>query len=295
MDTNPVSVKVRCRLIQEADLQAVAALLDEGFAGRGLTFWTAGLARLASRAVPEGAPRYGYCLDAGGAIAGVILLIAAERSISGEMRPFTNVAGWYVREDFRAYAQLLVSMALKSKTTSYFNVSAAPHTWPIVEKQGYRQYCAGLYFALAALVPRRPQVEVIEIESETPDPILAAMPDGDLLRRHAAMGCRVVVCREGEALSGFVFRRLTARKGHVKLPAMFVIHATDRQKLLTLAGNLGRHFLRDLAPFLVFDANGPVAGFRGFYTERRGRKYVKGPLTPELCALADTEFAYFGL
>jgi hypothetical protein len=45
---------------------------------------------------------------------------------------------------------------------------------------------------------------------------------------------------------------------------------------------------------VLFDATGPVAGLPGFYTERRGCKFFKGPNPPALCDLADTEFAIFG-
>ncbi len=273
----------------------MAVLLQQGFAGRTLGFWQTGLARLALRATPEGAPRYGYCLDAGGKLVGVLLLIATQRVLNGAVQPVTNVASWYVEKDFRAYAQMLVSMALKCKATTYVNVSAAPHTWPIVEKQGYRQYCAGLYFAMAVLAPRRPGVEVIDINATPGHPILGTMDDGELLRRHADLGCRVLVCRDGGDTTGFVFRRMTARSAKLKLPAMIVIYASDYLRLQSLAGNLGRYLLAEAAPILVFDAMGKVPGIPGVFTSRRGRKFAKGPHTPDLCALADTELAYFGI
>lgn len=282
-------------MIQDADVDALAALLNEGFAGRKLAFWQAGLARLASRPLPEGTPRYGYCLDAGGKLVGVLLLIASHRPRNGMAQPFTNVASWYVQENFRAYAQLLVSMALKSKTTTYFNVSAAPHTWPIVEKQGYRMYCAGLYFAFAVLAPKRPGVEIIDINTSPDHAILGTMNDGELLRRHADLGCRVLVCRTGGEATGFVFRRLAARAGRLKLPAMMVLYASGYNRLQSLAGNLGRYLLPEAAPILIFDAMGKVPGIPGLFTDRRGRKFAKGPHTPELCALADTELAIFGI
>ena len=282
-------------MIHDADLDALAALLNEGFAGRRLDYWQTGLARLALRPLPEGTPRYGYCLDAGGKLVGVLLLIASRRTLDGSEQPFANVASWYVQENFRAYAQLLVSVALKDKATTYFNISAASHTWPIVEKQGYRQYCAGLYFAFAVFAPKRQDVEIIDINAAPDHAILGTMNDGELLRRHAGLGCRVLVCRTGDETTGFVFRRMTARSAKLKLPAMIVLYATDYARLQSLAGNLGRYFLPEAAPILVFDAMGKIPGIPGIFTNRRGRKFAKGPYTPELCALADTELAYFGI
>lgn len=295
MKPDPATVKVRCRLIRDDDLDCVAALLDSGFPGRGLDFWRVGLARMALRQLPDGAPRFGYCLDAGETLEGVILLIAATRIVDGEARTFSNVAGWYVASDFRAYAQLLVSMALKNRQTSYFNVTAAPQTWTIVENQGYVKYCSGLFFALAAMKRPSRAAELIDINASPAHPILGTMIDGELLRRHAAMGCRVIVARENGEVTGLVFRRMTARAGRLKLPALLVIHATSRDRMIALAGNLGRLFMREAAPIIAFDANGPVAGLHGYYTERRGRKYARGPHLPELCGLADTELAVFGV
>ena len=39
---------------------------------------------------------------------------------------------------------------------------------------------------------------------------------------------------------------------------------------------------------MLFDANGKMPGLVGFYTEKRGRKYGKGPHRPRLADLSDT-------
>ena len=47
--------------------------------------------------------------------------------------------------------------------------------------------------------------------------------------------------------------------------------------------------------FSVFlNASGPIEGLTGFYTERRGRKYFKGPHRPGLADLTDTELVLYG-
>lgn len=284
--------RIRCRLITDADLGAVVRLLCEGFSSRPVRSWEDGLNQLRLRDVPDGMPRYGYCLDAGGKLVGVILLIASMRLIDGAPAPFANVASWYVNPDYRAYAQLLVSIALRNKHTTYTNISAAPHTWPIVENQGYTRYCSGLFFAAAALNSPDKSVTVEVFGSRT-DHVL--LPEHTLLRRHHDMGCTVLVCREQDQRCGYVFRRYRIRSGRIALPAMLVIHAPDRAGLVRHAGNIGRHFIQWAAPILVMDADGPVEGLRGIYTSARGRKYFKGPHRPRLCDLADSEFAIFGV
>jgi hypothetical protein len=61
------------------------------------------------------------------------------------------------------------------------------------------------------------------------------------------------------------------------------------------AGAIGRYLLRRGKPVIIIDANGPVAGLPGVYTEARGRKYFKGPHRPRLGDLSDTELAIYGM
>ncbi len=295
MQSGRAKKRARCRLITEADLGAVADLLCAGFRGRARSSWEAGLERMRTRDVPAGAPRYGYCLDADGTLVGVILLVASLRLVDGRAAPFSNVASWYVVPEYRAYAQFLVSIALRDKQTTYTNVSPAPHTWTIVESQGYSRYCNGLFFAAAAIASPAPDVTIATLDTITHESEFRKMPDYAMLRRHHAMGCKVLVAIEKDRLTGFVLQRYRIRSGKIVLPAMQLIHGPDRPQLVRLAGNLGRHLLRYGAPFLIMDADGPVDGLRGIYTEMRGRKYFKGPHRPALCDLADSEFAIFGI
>ncbi len=283
--------RVRCRPIAIGDLQSVAGLLSQGF-GRPKGEFLAALNLMSGRDIPDGAQRYGYCLDTGSRLVGAILLIASERETESGPAVFCNVASWYVIEDFRAYAQLLVSIALKHKHYTYTNVTPAPHTWDIVEKQGYTQYCGGLFFALAALKQPSPGVTIERFDAARH----AGIPQFDMLKRHQALGCEAVVARDAGRLDGMVFRRYRIRGGKLALPAMFTLHAPDRERLIAIAGNLGRYFaLRRLAPVLVMDADGKVEGLNGVFTARRGRKYFKGPHRPGLSDLSDTEYAIFGV
>lgn len=289
----PTPAKIRCRQITETDLAAVAKLLAEGFPRRKAAHWKTGLDRMQGRKVPENSPQFGYCLDADGVLVGVILMIASERLIEGATGNFTNLASWYVKPEFRVYAHQLAAMALKNRATSYTNVTAAPSTWTVVENQGYRKYCNGVFFAAAALHSPQAGVVISSFSDVETRADVRNLPDFDLFKRHAQWGCTVIIAQADGKLAGFIFRRFAMRSGLIKLPAMFVIHAPSQTELLRFAGNFGRHFATKAAPLLVFDANGPIPGLSGFYTERRGRKFVKGPHQPQLCDLADTEFAIF--
>src|SRR5215471_17367697 len=132
--------KVRCRRIEDADADHVVTLLTRGFAPRRpRRFWEQVIACLARRAVPQGMPRFGFLLESDGAVVGAILQIfsGSPAGDGGPTAPRCSVSSWYVDAEFRGYASLLVAQALKQKDVTYLNVSAAPHTRPIVEAQGY--------------------------------------------------------------------------------------------------------------------------------------------------------------
>ena len=61
------------------------------------------------------------------------------------------------------------------------------------------------------------------------------------------------------------------------------------------AGSIGSYLLRRGCPIAILDANGPIGGVTGLYSEARGRKYFKGPHRPRLGDLADTELAIYGM
>src|ERR1700757_2171438 len=149
--TSVIQTKVRCREITESDVEQIADLLTRGFVGRSREYWIQGLRRQAFRRVPVGYPRFGYMLDNGGMPVGVLLLIYTARKDGEETAIQCNLSSWYVEPAFRNYAPLLTSLAQRRKEVSYFNISPAHWTWPIIEAQGFRTYCNGLFFSFPAL------------------------------------------------------------------------------------------------------------------------------------------------
>lgn len=285
--------KIRCREITGGDIDAVADLLTRGFPGRTRAYWLAGLQRQASRAVPDGYPRYGYVLEAAGAVVGVLLLMYSGTAGAGEPALTCNVASWYVDPQFRNQASLLSGVALKHKHVTYLNVTPAPPTWPILEAQGYKRYCNGLFFAVPALSRGGGPVSAISANSPRPDDLPAS--EFELLQRHAGYGCLSLVCQTPQGAMPFVLAPFRIRKGRIGLPAMQLIWCRSIDDFVACARTIGRHLMMRGKPLVVVDANGPIAGLAGFYSEARGQKYYRGPNPPRLGALADTEFALYGL
>ena len=287
-DVPAPAAKLKVREIRESDLNAVARLLSQGFGFRSIDYWLRGLECNAKRPRPANYPAFGYCLDHGGGPVGVILLLFSEVRSGAEMVIRCNVSSWYVEPAFRAFAPLMVKVAIKEKNVTYFNITPAPHTWSTVEAQGFSVYCKGQgYCALMLTPPVRGASAQLFSATET-----AGLDDyeADLLRQHDGFGCLSLVVRDGTDAYPFVFQ-----KHHVKgvVPVFRLLYCRRTADLQRFAGNLGRFLARRGGLLVRFDANAPVSGIVGWYTEKRGRKYVKGPHPPQLGDLAFTEAALF--
>ncbi len=283
--------QVRCREIAEADLEAVSDLLVRGFSGRTHDYWRSGLQRQRERNIPDDCPRYGYLLEADGRPVGVLLLIYAERG-SGSLR--CNVSSWYVDPEFRNYATMLTSMAQKNKAVTYVNISPAANTWPIIEAQGFRRYCAGMFVAVPLLSRAEPGMRIDRVNADTR--VMDGLPNAELelLRSHAAYGCLALVARVGAEAMPFILVPKRMKHGRYPTPAMQLVYCRDVAEFVRCAGALGRALLWRGAPLVAIDANGPIEGLKGIYSDSRGRKYFKGPNPPRLGDLTETELVLYG-
>jgi hypothetical protein len=289
------AVKPRFREIQESDVEAIADLLTRGFVHRSREYWMLGLRRQGARVLPQDAPRYGYLMENDGKPVGCLLVIYSTRMIDGAATICCNVSSWYVDPEFRNYAALFASMTQKRKDVTYFNVTPALPTWPILEAQGFQVYCRGLFFSLPALSAKGRDMHV---EAVTPDTAaIAGLSDDELamLKRHAGYGCLSLVCRTAAEAIPFIFFSLRKRRGIIPLPALQLGFCHEIADYIRCAGAIGRYLLWRGRPIVILDANGPIAGLTGLYSEARGRKYFRGPSQPRLGDLAETELAIFGM
>jgi hypothetical protein len=282
---------IRCRQIGEADIAAVAALLARGFPNRTRQFWSDALARLTRRESPPGFPKYGYLLESGDAAVGALLLICSTMREDGRLATRCNLSSWYVEPAYRAYATLLVSQALADKDATYTNVSAAPHTWPIIEAQGFSRYCDGVFVAMPMLKDLFGRGVRVFDACENPTASFDAS-EQDVLRRHAEHDCISLWCEAAGRAYPFVFRpRLV--KGAI--PCAQLIYCRDVGEFVRFAGPIGRYLARRGKPFVIIDSNGAIPGLVGTFRPGRMAKYFKGPQRPRLGDLAYTEYVVLGV
>ncbi len=270
----------------------IVDLLKKGFGRqRSRRFWRHVLEVLARRPVPAGLPRFGYMLESEGRAVGVILLICSSCRDYGKPALRCNVSSWYVEPEFRGYGSLLISQALKHEAVTYLNISPAPHTWPILDAQGYARYSNGLMVSLPLLsaAPKGP-VRLVLAEAELEHDIDPA--ERDVLLTHAAHGCVSLWCVSADGVYPFVFVRRMV-KG--VLPFFQLVYCRRVDDFVRFARPLGRYLALRGCPLVIVDANGPVRGLIGWYFDGVRPKYFKGAHAPRLGDLAYTEAALFGI
>jgi len=284
---------LRCRQIAEADIPAVATLLERGFPTRNRQFWLDAFAQLTRREPPSGLPKYGYLMESGGVPVGAILLICATMGTGDAAATRCNVSSWYVEPEFRTYAPLLVSQALRHKGVTYLNVSPAPHTRRIIEAQGFSCYCDGIFIAVPMLKGLLSAGDPVKVFAAAHRPEVDFDPfEQRVLTQHAALGCISLWCATSERAYPFVFRpRLV--KGFV--PCAQMIYCRSIPEFVRFAGPIGRYLALRGRPFVIVDANGPIPGLVGVFRRDNMPKYFKGPERPRLGDLAYTEYAVLGV
>jgi hypothetical protein len=249
------------------------------------------LARLTRREPPPGFPKYGYLLESGDAAVGALLLICSTMREDGRLATRCNLSSWYVEPAYRAYATLLVSQALADKDATYTNVSAAPHTWPIIEAQGFSRYCDGVFVAVPMLKDLFGRgVRVFDARQ---NPAASFDPsEQDILQRHAEHGCISLWCESARRAYPFVFQPRIVKRA---IPCAQLIYCRDVGEFVRFAGPIGRYLVRRGKPFVIIDSNGAIPGLVGTFRPGSMAKYFKGPQRPRLGDLAYTEYVVLGV
>ncbi len=205
--------------------------------------------------------------------------------------PRGNLSSWYVDPDFRAFAPLLVSRALRHKELTFINTSPARHTWPILEAQGFARLCNGVFFAIPLLSGWFGGAKAKVIDGRQKPHVGFDPRDRDVVLEHAAHGCITFWCTTAERAYPFVFRRRFVR-GIV--PYAQLIYCDDVADFVRFAGPLGRVLALRGAPFVMIDADAPIPELVGWYSDVMP-KYFKGPQRPRLGDLAYTEYGVLGV
>ena len=116
-----------------------------------------------------------------------------------------------------------------------------------------------------------------------------------MLKRHAEYGCLSLICHAGDGPLPFILMPLGKRWSIIPVPAMKLGYCRDISDYVRCASAIGHFLFWRAKPVVLADANGPIEGLPGFYTKTSARKYFKGPHSPRLNDLTDTELAIYGI
>ena len=272
---------VRNREIHEDDVTAVVDLLTEGF-DRDRTYWEHAFHVLKNRPKIEGLPRYGYLLEDAGRIVGALLTIASQ--IGGRRR--CNLSSWYVAPAYRIFGSLMALRAVRQPDVTYFNVSPAPHTWTILEKQGFERFADGR-MAVAPWLNKPVRSAKVRQFSAAKD---NDHPASTVLQDHLGFGCICLMCEVSGERYPFVFGR-QRRWGF--FPVVHLVYCRQLSDFQRFAGSLGRYLCARGYCAAILDACGPIDGLPGRYAGNRPR-YRKGGDDVHLGDVAYSEQVLFG-
>ncbi len=277
-------------MVEEADLPGVAALLTEGFRSqRRRAFWDRALARLARHPAPDGFPRFGYLLEHGADVVGVLLLIFTCLETGPEPVVRCSVSSWHVRPAYQPYAALLVTRALRHREATYVNLTAVPHTFPILEAQGYARYCQGQFVAVPLLRQRLGPLRAVRYRPDLPSPGLSEA-ERQLLADHAGDGCVSLVGIDAGRHTPFVF---APRRKYGLVGLAMLAYCRDVAEVARFAGPLGRALAARGFLLVAMDADAEVPGLAGVYRPNKP-KFFRGPHRPRPGDMAYSERTMFG-
>lgn len=289
---------IRCRLIEAVDVPAVVRLLEAPFPDRSADYWNRGFAHLSERDLPQGVPRFGYVLERSGELIAVLLTIYSTISDGSSTSLRCNLSTWYVLPEYRALSTILDGLAMRDRSVTYINISAAPHTVAMHEARGFRCYCRGQMLVLAALSLPRWRQRVHRIEEK--DDVDVPEHLRDLVRDHRRYGCTCLLCHDGSRTEVVILRRvsLKLRRRWIqlpRLPAFQVVYGPVGKDLSRWLGAIGRYLLLNGgSPFLLFGVNERLAGVVGYHLRNSGRRYVRGSAPVSVGDLSYTEVTVFG-
>ena len=279
--------KIHCREIREDDLADTAELLSRSFTNRNNQLLQ--LHRLAERQLPNGLPKFGYLLEHERRPVGAILTIFSSISIRGTSLIRCNLSSWHVDPEYRSYAPLLVSQALKRKDVTYLNVTARPPTWPIVMAQGFKRYSDGLFVAAPLLSPRATAAKttIQDRNSESDGFADPGLDPGErkILSDHSLYGCVALVCKTVDGAHPFIFARRNLKNW---IPCVHLVYCRGIDEFVRFAGDIGRFLAKRGILLVSMDANQPVAGLVGRHYPGKGPKFYKGQAEVRLGDLAYT-------
>jgi hypothetical protein len=272
--------RIHSREIVSSDLDQLARLFTKSL-GFSAEYFSRILEKVTDLSTPIGFPKYGYVLLSDNVIVGAILMIFAKIR-SGAVR--CHMTTWTVDPDYRPYAALFFSKALRYKDVTYLNILVNPRSLPFIELQGF-SICSGGQFAAIPVLSKGSGDRPVKLVSANTAPNKYVDADEqELLLTHAKHGCTSLWCVTQEGAYPFVFQPRST------FPGMQLIYCRDVEEFVRFARPIGLFLALRGSFYVVVNSNGPIPGLVGRYFPGVLPLYYKGP-PPHIGDLAYTQFA----
>jgi GNAT superfamily N-acetyltransferase len=201
---------------------------------------------------------HGYQLRVNGELVGAYAAVFSRRLSRGTPQTFCNLAGFSVRDEYRAQGLLLLRAALKRRDLQYTDLSPSGNVVELNRRMGFTPLDTRT--RLVVNVPRLP-ARRWKVSSRESD-ILDALHENDTriyLDHRNAPAAEHLVVRSGDRYSYLVFRA-DRRKG-MQLFASPLYVGGDRDLLAEAWGSVRSHILRTRRlPFFLAEER--ILGFR---------------------------------
>ena len=284
--------KPRIRELAASDIpEAVNLILRVFDSPHPKEFWLNVFARLSRRTPPDGFPKYGYVLENNGKLVGLILYIYSIIWENGSASIRCNGSTVCTDPEFRFYAPLLYSRAHVDKSVTVLNITAAKHTYRMIEALGFTRYIDRVFLTIPVLSSAPGGgARVVDATTEPGAPF--DPHERDLLLDHAEWGCISLWCVTRERAFPFVFRQRMLKN---VAPCAQLIYCADIDSFRRFARPLGLYLAKRLIPLVLVNADEPLEGIVGWRQPEISPKYFRGPKQPRVGDLAYTETAMFGI
>lgn len=282
--------------VYDANTEAAAELLEQGFPARARRFWEAGLARMAeSPAHRASGEPLGYLLTCDGRQVGIVLApVRLEKSRGcNKVRRVVNLSSWYVEPDHRWRFPALLRRMMKDPDAVYTDLTASPDIRPMLESLGFRPMNNGvsIVFTPSAALLRWSSPPVVPIDKAA-HPVAAEL--ARVFSDHESYGCRLYSI-ESDGHSIPVVIKPTMFKG---IPSARVIYCGDNRKLSAALGSLARKLLSCGVLCLLLDlpvGARPSSSLVQVARPARQRRYIKNGRQGHVTDYTYSELAFFDL
>jgi hypothetical protein len=275
------------RPIDESTVNEAFSLLCRGFPNTPRVFWQSALDRVNAIDRSNHGWPMGYLLAWKGQHVGVLLTFASRpRVTTRNERTVVNLSSWYVEEECRWLAPMMLKRVLAAEGTVFTDLTPSSTLTRMLPALGFTQWTNGSIVAVTSTWNSGGTTAVVEpLHRVRPDACVALRR---LMEDHAAADCIVGVLWHASGCQPIVFRRRRI-KG---IRGAELIFAPDRQSVVRHLPAIARFLAREKVFLISIDGWRDESRFPALFRRRNEGRYFKGDMDSRSTDYAYSELVY---